>query len=838
MLIRLLFRDTIPSFASILMKMNLARLLVIAAFVASGCTTAGQVVTDEPTTEETAKKADSKKGDLKDFSEVITDEAVSDSGLFNVHRVEDKIYYEIPDNLLGEELLLVSRIAATAHEIGYGGMKANTQVVRWEKQEKKVLLRIVSYENVADEDQPIYQAVRNSNVEPIIRAFDIESRGADSTGVVIEVTDLFTSDIPALGLQKFRRDRYKVRRLDGDRSYVKSVNSYPENIEVRHILTYDAAEPPSNSSTGAITVEMNQSMILLPEDPMRPRYCDERVGFFSVRMTDYGQDAQKAKDVCYITRWRLEPSDEEAYKRGELVEPKKQIVYYIDPATPMKWRKYLKQGVDDWNIAFEAAGFKNAIVAKDPPTKEEDPEFSPEDVRYSVIRYFSSDIQNAFGPHVHDPRSGEILESDIGWYHNVMNLLRNWFFVQTAASNPDSRGVEFSDEIMGQLIRFVSAHEVGHTLGLPHNWGSSAAYPVDSLRSPTFTATHGTAPSIMDYARFNYVAQPEDGVTQFYPAIGEYDLWSVKWGYSALLDASSSDDERPVLNDWVKEHASDPVYFYGRQSGARIDPRSQNEDLGDDAVRASGYGLENLKRIIPELITWTDRSGENYEDLDELYGQVVAQWNRYLGHVARNIGGVYENHKTYDQEGVVYEVVPRARQEEAMSFMQRDGFSVPDWLLDDAILDRIQHGGVLNQIRQTQVANVNLILDTGRLARMIEAEARYGNVVYTPLEMLDDLRNGLWSELRTGQRIHATRRALQSGYIERLEYLMRDDVDTNASTPVDISQSDIHALVRGELETLRGEINRGLNRTNDRLTRLHLRDSRATIDKILEADDD
>ncbi len=818
--------------------------LLLACVLATGCAGARKaaVATEEAAAQ--AKPDEKKKNDLKPYAEVITDEAETDEGLFAVHRLDEKLYYEIPDSLLGTEMLLVSRIAATAHNIGYGGEKANTQVVRWQKQDKNVLLRIVSYENVADEDQPIFEAVKNANFEPIVRAFKVEALARDSAGVVIDVTDLFVDDVPVLGLQKQRREQYKVRRLDKSRSFVKAARSYPRNIEVRNVLTYEATEPPSNETAGTISLEMNHSMVLLPRDKMKPRLCDDRVGYFSVQQVDYGLETQKATEVCYITRWRLEPSDPEAFARGELVEPKKPIVYYIDPATPQKWRPFIKQGVEDWNRAFEAAGFKGAIRAADPPTPEEDPEFSPEDARYSVIRYFPSRVQNAYGPHVHDPRTGEILESDIGWFHNVMNLLRNWYFIQTAAVNPDARGVEFGEAVMGELVRFVSAHEVGHTLGLPHNWGSSIAYPVDSLRSPTFTATHGTAPSIMDYARFNYVAQPGDGVTHFLPALGEYDVWSIQWGYRPIPDAATARAERPTLNAWIKEHADDPRYWYGR-TGARFDPRSQNEDLGDDAVRASTYGIANLQRIVPALVEWTYREGEDYDDLDELYGQVITQWNRYLGHVARNVGGVYETYKTYEQNGAVYEVVPRQKQEAALAFLHEHAFERPGWLLDEDVLGRIQHAGALDRIRSTQVGVVDLLLDPQRLARMIEAEALLGEATYTPLALFDDLRQGLWRELRRGEAVDPFRRNLQRGYLERLEYLMTEEVTPPppqflqfvSFTPVDVSQSDIRAYVRGQLEALKGEVRVALPRTRDRATRLHLRDALVRIDAILKPEE-
>jgi len=812
---------------------------LFALIMLAGCSSLRQsTVVDTPDpTQEKEEESDS-------YGDVITEDAITDDGLFKVHQIKEKLYFEIPDSLLDVEMLLVSRMAATMNNMGYGGMKTNTQVLRWQKQSEKILLRVVSYENVADEDQPIYRAVRNSNFEPILRAFEIKTLNHDSTANVIEVTDLFTSDVPSLGLPSFRREQYSVRRLDGDRTYISSAKSYPLNVEVRHVLSYDASDPPSNAAAGTVSVEMNQSMILLPRDPMQPRLCDQRVGFFSVTTIDYGREAQKAEERCYITRWRLEPKDPDAYARGELSEPMKPIVYYIDPATPMKWRPYLKQGVDDWNRAFEVAGFKNAIMAKDPPTQEEDPEFSPEDIRYSVIRYFSSDIQNAFGPHVHDPRTGEILESDIGWYHNVMNLLRNWFFVQTAAVNPDARSVTFRDEVMGRLIRFVSAHEVGHTIGLPHNWGSSAAFPVDSLRSPKFTDIYGTSPSIMDYARFNYVAQPGDGVTNLMPDIGAYDKWSVQWGYSALLDADSPDAERETLNQWVLDRAGDPLYFYGRQ-GPRVDPRSQNEDLGDDAIKASDYGIENLKVILNELINWTAEDAKDYGDLSELYNQVAIQWNRYIGHVAANIGGHYENFKTYEQEGVVYTPVPADIQRNSVEWLSRQAFSSPQWILNNDILRRIEGAGAMDRIRRYQVGAVNTLLNPIRIGRLMETEAlSNGMEVYTFSELLNDLRDGIWTELPRASAIDPFRRNLQRGYIERLEYLMTEEAPTVSSflisfgmAPVDVSQSDIRAHIRGELNSLKIAVDRAARRTRDRMTRLHLEDISIRIEDILDGND-
>lgn len=784
-----------------------------------------------------------KKGAILAYEKVVTKEMKTDEGLFKVHSLDDTFLFEVPDSLLNREMLMVTRIAKTANGIGFGGGKANTQVLRWERKKKKILLRIVSHSVVADTILPVHEAVVNSNFEPVLFSFPIKAFNKDTTAVVIDATSLFSTDVKPLGFPQFYRKRYGVTRIDKSRSYIDRVSSYPQNIETRHVKTYFASKSPSNGSVGSISIEMSNSMILLPKVPMKRRYFDERVGWFARGQVDYGLDAQRSKTVTYLDRWRLEVKEEDLakFKAGELVEPKKQIVYYVDRATPEVWREYIKQGIEDWQVAFEAAGFKNAIIAKDPPSKEEDPEWSPEDVRYSVVRYLASPIPNANGPHVSDPRSGEILESDINWYHNVMSLLRNWYFVQTAAINPEAQTIEFKDEVMGRLVRFVSSHEVGHTLGLPHNMGSSSAYPVDSLRSASFTKKFGTAPSIMDYARFNYIAQPEDKGVALMPDIGPYDKHAIEWGYRPILDKTAV-DEKTTLNKWILDRADNLMYRFGhQQAGGVVDPSSQTEDLGDDAIKAGSYGIKNLQRILPNIEKWTTKDGENYDEMATMYGQVLSQFNRYMGHVTANIGGVYEYYKTSNQEGAIYTHVAKSHQKNALNFINKELFSTPTWMIDKNIYAKTQFSGAIEKIGSVQTRTLYNILDSGRMARMIENQTMNGSKAYSLVAMFSDLRKGVWSELYTGKTIDTYRRNLQRAHINRLDYLLNTAKNQRGAnrgyfkqSTVNIGQSDIKAMVRGELNRIKREIRAAVSKASNTTSRYHLQDAIARIDMALD----
>ena len=641
-------------------------------------------------------------------------------GVINAYTNNNKIYFEVNNDLLNIEMLVVTRLAQIPS--GYSayinaGSKTSEQVIEFEKKNNRINIRQLSFNNIANQEDPINQSVTENNFPPILASFEIKNKETDS--FLIDVSNYFLSDSPGFNIINSRiKEQYKIGNVDKKRSSIDSARSFPENIEILNTLTFDTKKPPRENRTNTFSFQVNHSFILLPQDKMKIRHYDQRVGWFTVNKIDYSSEALKSDNFKLIRRWRLEPKNEEAYLNGELVEPKKQIVYYLDPATPIKWRPYFKKGIEDWNSVFEKAGFKNAIVAKDPPSIEEDPDFSPEDIRYSTVRYVASTTRNATGPSVSDPRTGEILESDIIWYHNHLRSYRNRYLLETGAANPKARTLNTPDQDIGEMMRMVISHEIGHALGLPHNMKASSAYPVDSLRSGKFTQKMGIAATIMDYARYNYIAQPGDKNIRFVRQLGPYDDYSIEWGYRHFPGKNIL-EEKEILTEYVDKKSLNPIYMFGSSWG---DPNSQTENIGDDPIKASAYGLKNLKIVANNFMDWIYEPDKDYTDLDEIYGELLGVYSRYIFHVIGIVGGINQTlHNTNQDDVFTYVNVDKSYQIKALSFLDKELWKTPNWLRNKKIISQINNLDGLYKIEKIQERAINSLLSTNRLNKILSA---------------------------------------------------------------------------------------------------------------------
>ena len=711
-----------------------------------------------------------KKNQKKTIDSLTVDMNFSE-GLINTYtNEENKLYFEISESLLGKELLVVTRLAQLPGSYaGYlnAGSKTAEHVVQFEKHAKKILLKEVSFTNISDEEDPISHSVSVNNFKPILGVFDIKNSEDDK--YLIDVSSYFMSDSPGFNIiRSYEKDNYKIGGVDKKRSFIDSARSFPRNTEILHTLTFSVNKAPRTNRTKTFSFQINHSIIALPDNPMPIRYEDERVGWFTINKINYSSEKLKSDSYNIVRKWRLEPSDLDAYNRGELVEPIKPIIYYLDPGTPMKWRKYFKLGIEDWNSAFEKAGFKNAIIAKDPPSKEEDPDFSPEDIRYSTVRYVASTTRNAMGPSVSDPRTGEIIESDIVWYHNHLRSYRNRYLLETGAANPSARTLFTPEEEIGEMMRQVIAHEIGHALGLPHNMKASSAYPVDSLRSGNFTQKFGIATTIMDYARYNYVAQPGDENIRFVRQLGPYDDYSIEWGYRYF--GKSPEEEKEILKKFVDEKSLNPIYMFG---GYGNDPNSQTENIGDDPVKASMYGINNLKIVAKNLKEWTVEPKENYNELDELYGELIGVYRRYIYHVLNLVGGIYDTPHNENQKGVVrYVNVDIDKQLQALKFMEKNLWNTQNWLMDKSLISQIKAEGVLGSLQGLQLSAFNRILSVSKLNRMLSARESLEGDPLSVEELIDNLFKTI---VKNPENPDLSEQRLQINFVERIDELMGEE---------------------------------------------------------------
>lgn len=767
---------------------------------------------------------------VKTYESVVNTNFITKSGLFTVHQYKDTVYFEIHDSILNRDIMVINRLRmAPAGMDMYAGEELDERTIQFEKgADSSIQIRFNLLINRAEPGNDIYKAVVRSNLNPIAYSFPVKAYSKDSTSYVIDVSKFLTDKSFVNDINQNTALAKKVNTISMKDMRVESIHVYPINVEISISKNMQSKGVLTNDP---VTLSSHSSFIALPKVPLQQRLFDPRVGYFTDRYNAFADKQQKAELREYIVRWRLEPKakDVSRWKRGELVEPEKPILIYIDPATPKQWRQYLILGINDWQRAFEQAGFKNAIIGKEWP--ENDTTMHMDDARYSFIHYFPSEVANAYGPHVHDPRSGEIIQTRIGWYHNVMSLLHSWYMIQAGVNDPGARKAKFDEKLMGELIRFVASHEVGHTLGLRHNFGSSSTVPVDSLRSKSFLKKHGHTPSIMDYARFNYVAQPEDNIPRelLFPGIGEYDKWAIEWGYKASHGKDLEEDTK-IVRKWIADRlAKNPRIWFGDGELKTFDARNQTEDLGDNAMKASAYGIKNLQRILPELPKWTYEEGGVQENLGEAYAALKAQYSRYVNHVLKNIGGIYQTLKTDGDTSRVYDIVSIAMQKEAVQFFHDQLFNTPYWLLNPVVTAKAGDPASPDFVEDMQVRGLNSLLDIKRLNTISSNAKQFGAKAISLHDYVTAIHSGIWKELSQAGPIvvDSYRRNLQKTYLGCLLTIIL------SKDPI-ASETDASSVLRYAMLNLQKEIKQSIPRTSDPMTLVHLEDLQYRISSTLD----
>jgi hypothetical protein len=793
-------------------------------------------------------KAIPKAGQPRKFDDVITKDAKSSPGMFTVHRIDDKVYFEIPEDALQKLMLWQTEVVKGPAGVSWGGLSLSKSYLRFERRGNKVYLWSVSFAKRGD-GKAVQTAVDAANMDSIIYSFNVEAEGKDRS-VVINATPLYMTDINDLSVKRAVGGGAGNATIDEARSYLDEVKAFPTNIEARSLLTFRGGGAPAGPIGGkkgpaapaaagggrSYTALVHYSLVKLPERPMQGRYFDARVGFFTHGFENYASSKTWMEKQQYITRFRLEKKDPTA----EVSEPVKPIVFYIAREVPEQWRKYLIQGVNDWKPAFEKAGFKNAIIGKEAPDPRQDPTWDPEDARYNVIRWVAEPTQNAMGPHVHDPRSGEIISAHIIFWHDILKLTQQWYFIQCSAQDQRCQKLPLPDDVTGELLRYVSAHEVGHTLGLRHNHRASSAYTIEQLRDPAFTVKQGTVASIMAYGRFNYVAQPEDKLKTYVPVIGPYDNFAIDWGYKAIANASP-EQERATLDKWASRQLDEPWLRFGGEDGpAAVDPTVKTENIGSDSLKATELGLKNVDRVLDRLVDATTSLGEDFELLKDTYKQILAHRRNWFNAVALNVGGVVENRTLGGRGAETFTRVPKEKQQAAVKFLLDHAFTTPTKVINPVIVNRFQHTGVAGDVMGQQKTLLASVLGGARLRRMLDAELVLGDKAYTAMELVNDVQAGVWSELKSdAPKVDALRRNLQRSYLEILagELLHKDDpaaaVTSTGDEPTG-KNGDFRGIARAALHDLTVQIDSALQRTNDSMTRVHLRDSRREVETMLE----